>query len=63
MFRGDHLLKEGICSERVFLVGDTMYESIQNHMDDVDNDDVVERLGLDEPFAVVNYPPLKGWAS
>jgi UDP-N-acetylglucosamine 2-epimerase len=47
------LLIEGIEKSRVHLVGDTMYESIQSHEKDVNNDDVVERLGLKEPFIVL----------
>ena len=49
----DQLLREGIGSERVHLVGDTMYESIQRHMKDIEEDDILGRLGLDEPYAVL----------
>ena len=49
----DRLLAEGISGDDVYLVGDTMYESIQSHVKDIEDDDVVERLGLEEPFAVL----------
>lgn len=48
-----NLAAEGIDASKVHLVGDTMYESIQSHMKDIEDDDVVERLGLEEPFAVL----------
>jgi len=50
---GGRLLAEGIASERVYLAGDTMYESIQNHRRDIEDDDVVERFGLDEAYCVL----------
>jgi UDP-N-acetylglucosamine 2-epimerase (non-hydrolysing) len=48
-----NLAAEGIEAGMIHLVGDTMYESIQGHMKDIEGDDVVERLGLEEPFAVL----------
>jgi len=44
---------EGFGGNGVYLVGDTMYESIQGHMDEVEDDDVTERLRLEEPFTVL----------
>ena len=49
----DQLLKEDIESDRVSLVGDTMYESVQAHRGDVDSDDVLEKLGVDEDYLVL----------
>lgn len=49
----NRLLAEGISSDDVYLVGDTMYESIKSHVKDIEDDDVVERLGLEEPFVVL----------
>ncbi|MCW4048738.1 MAG: UDP-N-acetylglucosamine 2-epimerase (non-hydrolyzing) [Candidatus Bathyarchaeota archaeon] len=47
------LLKESIESDRVLLVGDTMYESVQAHRGDVDSDDILEKLGVDEDYFVL----------
>jgi len=49
----DQLLKEDIESDRVSLVGDTMYESVQAHRGDVDSNDVLEKLGVDEEYLVL----------
>ncbi|MBE0633108.1 UDP-N-acetylglucosamine 2-epimerase, partial [Candidatus Bathyarchaeota archaeon] len=38
---------------RIKLVGDTMYESIEQHMDDIDNDDILDQLDVDENYIVL----------
>jgi len=48
----EQLIREGISKEDIFLVGDTMYESVINHMKDIEMDDILERIEIDEPFYV-----------
>jgi len=47
------LLKENIAENRIRLVGDTMFESIEQHMDDIDNDDILDQLDIDEDYTVL----------
>jgi UDP-N-acetylglucosamine 2-epimerase len=47
------LLKENISEERIKLVGDTMYESIEQHMDDIDECDILDQLDVDEEYIVL----------
>jgi UDP-N-acetylglucosamine 2-epimerase len=49
----DQLIREGVDAEKFFLVGDTMYESIVDHMDDIESDDIKEKLGLDSDYLVL----------
>ena len=49
----NQLLKEGIREEDVFLVGDTMFESIQNHEKDIEGNDILERIGVTKPYYVL----------
>jgi len=49
----DQLYKEGIASERVCLVGDTMFESVVAHKQDIDDSDVIDELGLDDEYFVM----------
>jgi UDP-N-acetylglucosamine 2-epimerase (non-hydrolysing) len=49
----NQLLKEGIRGEDVFLVGDTMYESIEIHQQDIEGNDILERVGMEEPYYVL----------
>ena len=45
---------EGIKPDKIALVGDTMYESIKNHMDDIDKDQALKDYGLaPEEYAVI----------
>jgi len=37
---------EGVDPKNIALVGDTMYESIQNHVDDIDEDEALAEYGL-----------------
>ena len=48
----EQLLKEGIDEGAVSLVGDTMYESIVRHEEDIEGDDILERLEVDGEFYV-----------
>jgi UDP-GlcNAc3NAcA epimerase len=50
----ENLRKEGIMGEKVSLVGDTMYESIQDHISEIQGGDVSAELGLrHKAFGVV----------
>lgn len=42
----EYLLREGIPSDQVIKTGSPMYEVLMHHMDDIDNSDVLNRLGL-----------------
>jgi UDP-GlcNAc3NAcA epimerase len=46
----DQLLREGLGEDDVYLVGDTMYESLVEHMADIEDDGILGELGLDEPY-------------
>ena len=48
-----NLLREGIEESCIHLFGDTMFESIQNHGQDISDNDIVEHLMLNEPFIVL----------
>jgi len=41
-----NLIKEGIGKDSIALVGDTMYESLVNHLQDIDEDDALLEYGL-----------------
>ena len=41
-----NLMMEGIGEEQIVLVGDTMYESIKQHLQDIEKDKAMEVLGL-----------------
>lgn len=41
-----NLKREGIPTERIMLVGDTMYESIKLHLQDIKKDNALDELGL-----------------
>jgi UDP-N-acetylglucosamine 2-epimerase len=41
-----NLRREGIPEDRISLVGDTMYESLQNHMADIERDRALDEHGL-----------------
>lgn len=49
----NQLHKEGIRGEDVFLVGDTMFESIKIHQKDIEGNDILERIGMEEPYYVL----------
>jgi UDP-GlcNAc3NAcA epimerase len=49
----DQLLKEGIDPMAVSLVGDTMYESVVAHRQDIDGSEIIDKLGVEEPFLVL----------
>jgi len=42
-----NLRREGIPDERIRLVGDTMYESIQRHMSDIEREQAAKQYGLE----------------
>ncbi|MFA5868762.1 MAG: UDP-N-acetylglucosamine 2-epimerase (non-hydrolyzing) [Candidatus Bathyarchaeia archaeon] len=44
----NNLAREGIPSEKIRLLGDTMYESVQNHMKDIEAEKTAESLGLEK---------------
>jgi UDP-GlcNAc3NAcA epimerase len=43
-----NLMREGIPSNQIKLVGDTMYESIQNHISDIEKENAAEDYGLEK---------------
>jgi UDP-GlcNAc3NAcA epimerase len=49
----DNLRREGISGEKIFVVGDTMYESVCLHMEDLDRATTSKNLGLVNGFGVV----------
>ena len=49
----NRLLKERIPENIVHLVGDTMYESIVQHRDEINEDRILEKIGLDEDYYVL----------
>lgn len=44
----EHLLREGIPADRVIKTGSPMFEVINSRREDIENSDVLERLGLEE---------------
>lgn len=42
----EYLLREGLSPERVIKTGSPMYEVLHHHQDEIDNSDVIVRLGL-----------------
>jgi len=42
-----NLLREGIASDRIFVIGNPIYEVIQHHEDAIGRSDVLSRLGLE----------------
>jgi UDP-N-acetylglucosamine 2-epimerase len=44
----EYLLREGIPADRVIKTGSPMFEVINSRRDDIENSDVLERLGLEE---------------
>ena len=49
----DQLLKEGIESGNIELVGDTMFESVMDHLSDIESDDIRKELGVDSDYLVL----------
>ena len=49
----DNLIREGIASDRIHVVGDTMYESVCQHMDDLRLSKTAKKLGLGDQFGVI----------
>jgi UDP-N-acetylglucosamine 2-epimerase len=49
----NNLVKEGIDRERVYLVGDTMYESLLKHQAEIKNDQALRELGIKRGFYYV----------
>ncbi len=44
----EYLLKEGLPSDRIIKTGSPMFEVLNSRKSDIENSDVLERLGLDE---------------
>ncbi|GHH98664.1 non-hydrolyzing UDP-N-acetylglucosamine 2-epimerase [Neobacillus kokaensis] len=44
----EYLLREGFPSDRIIKTGSPMFEVLNSRKDDIDNSDVLERLGLEE---------------
>ena len=42
-----YLLSEGIRKEYIFVTGEPMQEVLQEHMDEIDSSDVLDKLGLE----------------
>jgi UDP-N-acetylglucosamine 2-epimerase len=49
----DQLLREGIDKNKITLVGDTMYEGIQHHRQEIDKAPILDDLGINEKFYVM----------
>ena len=49
----DQLLKESIDPDSISLVGDTMYESVIAHNEDIDESEILDELGVEDSFFVL----------
>jgi len=49
----DQLLKEGVESGDIELVGDTMFESVMDHLGDIESDHIKKQLGVDSDYLVL----------